>query len=165
MRHGSVRPSLSQALAPEGGLPPVQRLQLVIAANQPSFCGLGRPEMDADANWLATPDWVQCRVCPGLRAAGHCLRPGVLPPRDTGMAGWQMLDLLARAAAVPIERREQLAAIPLWDKSTRVSSRSAQQRQPDSTALAPRQRQGCASYLGQVIPSNSLIVPYSHPPE
>ncbi len=56
----------------------------------------------------------------------------------------------------PIESREQLDAVPLWD-NPRVLPLSS--TMPDSTALA---RRGLC-YLGQVMPWDSLIVPHTRP--
>ncbi len=53
----------------------------------------------------------------------------------------------------PIERREQLDAMPLWD-NLRVLPLSSTMR--ESTALAAG-----LCYLGQVMSWNSLIVPYT----
>jgi hypothetical protein len=65
---------------------------------------------------------------------------------------WQRLDL----EPVPIERREQLDATPLWD-NPRVLPLSS--TMPDGTAL---DRSGLC-YLGQVMHWDSLIVPYTCP--
>ena len=141
---------------PEGGLP-VQRLEHVIAANQAwAVRKWISPKTSVEKylprKWIADANWPR-RIGFNAVFAPDPQVPSCAPVfYHHAIRAWRMLDLVP----VPLERREQLDSIPLWD-NPRVLPLSSGML--DSNALA---RSGLC-YVGQVLPWDSLSVPYTRP--